>query len=163
MNKDLASEFCELKRPKTGLGATLRFFALILVAAALDFIAPFSWGEWQSGLIIGVVAGLLWAISWRWKGAENRLIVWLVIYLGGMALWGTLHGDVPSLGALACAYVGFEFVLLILHSRLRAWTDPAKRRNEEAKQGFEPQSATRSESDSGDGDEPQPEAAGRSR
>lgn len=138
VSKDLASDFYELKRPRTLLGATLRFFVFILVATVLVFIAPNSWSEWQMGLIIGLAAGSLWAISWRWKGAENRVIVWLVIYLGGMALWGFLYGDIPSVGALACMYVGFEFVLLILHSRLRVWTNHITQRKEEAEQDVTP-------------------------
>lgn len=130
MSEDLASDFYELKRPRTFGGATLRFLVFAAIASVILFVSPNSWGKWQTGLIIGLFAGALWATSWRWKGAENRLIVWLVIYLGGMVLWGVLYGDFPSLGALACMYVGFEFVLLILHNHLRKWTNHTARGKE---------------------------------
>jgi hypothetical protein len=128
MSKDIASGFSKLNRPKSLVGAALRFLLVVLVSVALLFVAPNSWTGWQAGLIFGLISGVLWAVSWRWRGTENRVVAWFVIWTCGMALWGTLYRDIPSLGALACMYVGFEFLLLISHSHLKAWTarDPQK-------------------------------------
>ena len=131
MRTDLAADFSELKRPKSFIGAALRFLAFCLGAALLYFIAPNSWGEWRMGLSTGLAAGFLWAVSWCWKGNENRVIVWLMVYLGVMAFWGARYRDFPSLGALACMYVGFDFALLVLHSPLKAWSCKVAERDDD--------------------------------
>jgi hypothetical protein len=134
MNTDLASDFSELKRPKNLAGAVFRFLLFLVGAAVLYFIAPNAWGEWRVGLIAGIVAGALWGVSWRWKGDVNRLLAWMVIWLGGMAFWGMRYHDIPSLGALASMYVGFELIQLLFHSYHRKWVIAANRGSEEAEQ-----------------------------
>lgn len=113
------------------LGATLRFLAFILVATVLCFMAPNSWGERMTGLIVGLVAGSRWAVSRRFRGFGNRLVVWLISYLGEMALWAAMYREIPSLGALACMDVGFEFVLLIPRRKLNKWAHPSTPRQDE--------------------------------
>ena len=147
MNTDIANDFTELKRPKSLLRAALRFLFFVLAALTLLFVAPNSWVEWQAGLMTGILAAILWAISWRWKSAENRVIVWLLIYLGGMALWGILYSDIPSIGALACMFVGFELVLLIFHSRLRVWGAAICKKNATTEQAVVPNSSQQSPQD----------------
>lgn len=85
----------------------------------LFFIFPNSWDEWKAGIVVGLSAGMLWAVSWFFHGVESRLIVWLVIYLGGMAFWGIRYHDLPAIGAMTSMYIGFEFILLMFHNRLQ--------------------------------------------
>lgn len=161
MSTDLASDFSDLKRPASLFAAARRLLLFGLLAVALLFIVPDSWTGWQAGLMMGLVAGALWAFSWRWKSSENRVVVWLVIYLGGMILCGILYRGLPSWGALVCMYLGFELVLLGLHSRLRAWAAPTLQQNQ-GEQGVPPQSATHAESRSGR-DHPKSESEERPR
>ncbi len=135
MSKDIESGFYELNLPSTFLGATFRFLVVILIATALFFIAPNSWSGWKIGLVVGLIVGALWAVSWRWEGVENRLIVWLVVYLGGVALWCRHYPAELTLGALTCMYVGGEAVMFILHYQLRKWTQRTESRKEEIEQG----------------------------
>lgn len=134
MNTDLASDFAELKRPKNLAVAILRFLLFLIGAAVLYFIAPNAWGEWRVGLVTGIVAGALWGVSWRWKGDVNRLLAWMIIWLGGMAFWGMRYKDIPSLGALFSMYVGFELIQLLFYYSHRKWIIAANRRSEEAEE-----------------------------
>ena len=108
------------------MGAMVRFLLFIAFAIVLYLFTPISWSGWNVGLMVGLVAGILWAISWRWEAIENRAVAWLVIYFGGMTFWGILYRDFPSFGALTCVYIGYEFILLILHTRLSNWTASPK-------------------------------------
>lgn len=122
MRKDLASDFRRLKSPGTLAGGLLRFSLFAGGAAGLYLIAPDAWKDWKTGLVAGMIAGTLWAGSWRWKGDENRLIMWLVLHLGGILFCGIRYRDFPPLGVLASMYVGFEFMQLVLRGSLRKWT-----------------------------------------
>jgi hypothetical protein len=121
MGKDLASDFSRLKRPGTLAAGLLRFSFFAAGAFGLYLIAPQAWSDWKAGLVAGMIAGTLWAVSWRWKGDENRLIMWLILHLGGFLFCGLRYRDFPPLGVLASMYVGFEFMQLVLRGLLRRW------------------------------------------
>jgi len=112
--------FFELDRPKTLTSALARFAIVSLCVGMFYIIAPNLWAHALSGLFIGFIAGILWAMSWFASGAENRMVVWIFIYIGGMTFWGLYYRDIPSMGAAASMLLGYEFVMLLFHRRLRA-------------------------------------------
>jgi hypothetical protein len=124
MSHNITDDFMEPKRPKSLIGATARFLLFFAITIGLYLFTPISWSGWHVAVIIGIVAGLLWAISWRWEAIENRVVAWLLIYLGGMTVWAIIYRKFPSFGALACMYVGYEFILLLFHTKITAWTAP---------------------------------------
>jgi hypothetical protein len=122
MNLKFADEFSKLTLPKTFLRSIMRFSMFLCCILCLYLLAPTIWNEWLVGLILGLVGGFIWVISWRWKGLENRLIVWLIGYLGTMAYICSDYRASSFIGALVCMHLGGEFMMLVFYHRLRAWT-----------------------------------------
>ena len=91
------------------------------IAFGLYLFTTISWGGWNVALIIGLITGVLWAVSWRWDPIENRVIAWAVIYLGITISWALICRDMPSFGALVSMYLGYEFIQVLLYNRISAW------------------------------------------
>ncbi len=121
MSRDITQGFSKPVRPRSLIAAAVRFVIIAAIAFGLYLFTTISWGGWNVALIIGLITGVLWAVSWCWDPIENRVIAWAVIYLGITISWALICRDMPSFGALVSMYLGYEFIQVLLYNRISAW------------------------------------------